>query len=143
MTIRKASPDTHQNCRSLLQKAVRRGCVSLIPKVVNHLVDVGDLDWLRNRVGVITFEECWPLGIRLKTKPEVREISRTLSEVALNVKQKDSAGLGSLAYELSKGDNTVISDPIADHPIRMIAEAIKKPIEFWIVSLDSVFWRKI
>ncbi len=132
MTIRKANPETHQTCRSLLQKAVRRGCITLIPKVINHLVNVGDMDWLKNRVNVITFEECWPLGIQLDSKLEVEEISRTLTEVAISVKQKDAAGLGAMAYELSKGDTTVISDPIADHSIQIISEAIKRPNEFWL-----------
>lgn len=131
MTIRKANPETHQTCRSLLQKAVRRGCVSLIPKVVTHLNEVGDFDWLRNRVGVITYEECWPLGTRLPAKPDIKEITQTLLEVAITEKQKDAAGLGALAYELSKGDSSVIVDPSADRAIRMISEAIKKPKEFW------------
>lgn len=131
MTIHKANPETHQTCRSLLQKAVRRGGISLIPKVVTHLNEVGDFDWLRNRVGVITYEECWPLGTCLPAKPNVEEIIQTLIEVALCVKQKDAAGLGALAYELSKGDSSVVSNPSADRPIRIIAEAIKKPKEFW------------
>ena len=131
MTIRKANLETHQLCRSLLQKAVRRGCVSLIPKVVNHLVEVGDLDWLRNRVGVITFEECWPLGIRLSGKSGIQDIVQILSEVAICSKQKDAAGLGAMAYELFKGDFSVISDLRVDRPIKIVAEAISRPKEFW------------
>ena len=138
MPFRKANPETHQNCRSLLQKVVRRGFVSLIPKVVNHLVEIDDLNWLRNRVRVITFEECWPLGSHIKAKLEVQEIIPILSEVAISKKQKDAAGLGALAYELSKGDGSVISDPIMDRPIQIIADAIKSPEEFWsLISRDA------
>lgn len=131
MSFRKANPETHQICRSLLQKVVRRGCVSLIPMIVNHLVEIDDLDWLKNRVRVITFEECWPLGNLINAKLEFQDIISILSTVAVSKKHKDAAGLGALAYELSKGDDSVISDIIMDHPIQLIADAIKHPDEFW------------
>lgn len=59
--MRKANPNTHQGCRSLLQKAVRRGEPTLVAKVVAPLYEIGDIRWLRQPVGMIIAEACWPL----------------------------------------------------------------------------------
>lgn len=131
MSIHKARPGTHQNCRSLLQKAVRRGCISLIPKVVNHLVDVGDYPWLVSRTGVIVFEESWPLGIMLDTELITGRITQILIETAISQKQKDAAGLGSLAYEFSKGDSSAFTDSSFYQPVQELAEVIRQPGRFW------------
>ncbi len=48
--MHKANPNTHQDCRSLLQKAVRRGESDLVVKVVDHLYEIGDIRWLKQRV---------------------------------------------------------------------------------------------
>lgn len=137
MTVHKASPDTHQNCRSLLQKAVRRGCISLIPKVVNHLVEVGDTPWLVSRTGVIVFEESWPLGILLEKELNAESISQILIETAISQKQKDAAGLGSLSYEFSKDDTSAFIDSFFFQPVQELAEAIRKPDSFWQSMKDN------
>ena len=51
--------------RSLLQKAVRRGYADLAERVVNYLLSVDDRAWLRKRLFVIAYEECWPIGSNL------------------------------------------------------------------------------
>jgi len=138
MTVHKVSPYTHQNCRSLLQKAVRRGCISLIPKVVNHLVEVGDTPWLVSRTGVIVFEESWPLGILLDKELNTESITQILIETAISQKQKDAAGLGSLSYEFSKGDSSDFTNSSSFQPVQDIAEAIQKPEGFWQRMKDNV-----
>ena len=61
MVIRKASPDTDQVARSLLQKAVRRGSASVAVATFRYLVAERDeLQWLRGRLAVMTVEEAWP-----------------------------------------------------------------------------------
>ena len=133
----KDNPD-HQICQSLLQKAVRRGCVDLIPRIIDHLVSAGQLSWLQQRTAVITFEECWPLGVQLIPEPNPAEITGILSRVAASVKFKDATGLGSLAYHLSLGDSSVLSGYPDDDPIRDVMKAIQDPPTFWEWCRKSV-----
>ncbi len=121
--MRKPNPQTHQACRSLLQKAVRRGSISLIHKIAHRLQSIGDADWLKTRTAIITFEECWPLGTNLHLKTDFEGILATLTEVARTVKVKEAAGLGVLAYEFSDGDTSVLSGTPEDQHIRSMAAA--------------------
>lgn len=129
--MRQAKPDTHQLCRSLLQKAVRRGCLDLVEITVNHLDQIGDRDWLKKRTAVITYEECWPLGNCFFNPPTVEEIIKILESTCNSIKNKNAAGLGSLAYEFSKGDRSMMSGTETDEPILRIASAIQSPQPFW------------
>ena len=113
--MRQPKSPTDQSARSLLQKAVRRSCPEVVARTLDYLYRVGDVSWLRQRVGVIVSEECWPLlhGWKL---PSARgrngsslqrvAIERVLRQAAVTVKCKDAAGLGSLAYAHSEGDST-------------------------------------
>lgn len=114
-----------------MQKAVRRGNVTLVEKVVSHLYDIGDRRWLKQRVAVIAFEECWPLGVNLEPMPDLASIIDFLTQVTQSVKFKDAAGLGSLAYALSEGDDSVLSGSATDQDIKIVANAIKRPKDFW------------
>jgi hypothetical protein len=128
--MRKPRPETDQACRSLLQKAVRRGNAELTKVVAEHLVKTGDKEWLKNRLSVIVFEECWALGGNLKfTKDE--NITEALIKTAKSVKIKDAAGLGSLGYALSQEDFSVLCNLPSDRDIKIISEAIKRPHDFW------------
>lgn len=133
--MRKPNPQTHQACRSLLQKAVRRGDVPLVRKIALHLSEVGDTDWLKTRTAIITFEECWPWGNNLPFKSgaiSLEDIIETLFHVTQSIKAKDAAGLGVLAYALSEGDTSMLSKIPEDQHIQRVYEAIKNPQEFWI-----------
>ena len=45
---------------SLITKAVRRGNVDLVEKTFNYLINIaGQRHWLKNRLAVIGYEECW------------------------------------------------------------------------------------
>jgi len=129
--VGKPNPQTHQACRSLLQKAVRRGNTSLVRKVAGHLQSIGDADWLKARTSIITFEECWPLGVDLQLKPDFEGILDILTRIAQTVKVKDAAGLGVLAYELSRGDTSVLSGTPEDQHIQRMVEVIKNSQDFW------------
>lgn len=134
MHMRKVNPNTHQACRSLLQKAVRRGNSTLVAKVVNHLYEIGDIKWLRQRIGVMVAEECWPLMVEWrppKKQEEQAVMVEVLSKLANSVKFKDAAGLGSLAYALSEGDRSVLTGCKEDGTIRQICEAIKDVKTYW------------
>lgn len=129
--MRQPLTKTHSACRSLLQKAVRRGDLSLIRKVASYLNGIGDGHWLAKRTAVIIFEECWPLGVRLDLTTEFTNTVNSLIRVAQSVKVKDATGLGTLAYALSTGDNSVLSGSLADRHIKIVSEAIKRPKDFW------------
>ena len=133
--MRKANPNTHQDCRSLLQKAVRRGNHTLVTKVVDHLYEIDDIKWLKQRVGVIIVEECWPLigEWELPKKPEEQQaaIRNVLSRAAMCAKFKDATGLGSLAYALSEGDDSVLTGSDEDADIKHVSAAIQRAKEYW------------
>ena len=141
--MRKANPNTHQDCRSLLQKAVRRGNHTLVAKVVDHLYEIDDIKWLKQRVGVIIVEECWPLigELELPKEPEEQQaaIRDVLSQAAMCAKFKDATGLGSLAYALSEGDDSVLTSSDEDADIKHVSAAIQREKEYWgwIVSQCS------
>lgn len=129
--MKQSNPSTHHACRSLLQKAVRRGSASIASKVAKHLWDVGDTRWLKTRVAVIYFEECWPLGAELNWGADRAGLAEALAHAARSVKFKDAAGLGSLSYALSQGDRTVLKGLQDDRHINIICEAINRPDDFW------------
>lgn len=133
--MRKANPNTHQDCRSLLQKAVRRGNPTLVAKVVDHLYEIDDIKWLKQRVGVIIVEECWPLIGEWELPKKVAEqhvaIRDVLSRSSISTKFKDAAGLGSLAYALSEGDDSVLTGSDEDTDIKHISAAIQREKEYW------------
>ena len=141
--MRTANPNTHQDCRSLLQKAVRRGNHTLVAKVVDHLYDIDDIRWLKQRVGVIIVEECWPLIGEWELPKKVEEqraaIRAVLSRAAISAKFKDATGLGSLAYALSEGDVSVLTGSDEDADIKHVSAAIKREKQYWewIVSQCS------
>ena len=122
----------NQICRSLLQKAVRRGAVSVAEKTVIHLIQNGETAWLKNRLGVIAFEESWAYVSRLQFTTNENSLIKQYTDLAKSSKNKNAAGLGSLAYELSRGVESVLvnNDPANRH-IKIIAEAIRRPDDFW------------
>ena len=105
------SSSPHELERSLLQKAIRRGNEELTEKVVRYLTNVGDTTWLKNRFPIIVFEECWTY-----TGLSYTALSRT-------VKNKNAAGLGSLAVKNNTSD---------DPTIRAVARGLENPVKFWV-----------
>lgn len=114
--------------RSLLQKAVRRGYADIAQKTAFVLASHGDSAWLRARTGVIVFEECWPNAHLLNSSSPSAVI---LQEVAHSVKNKDAAGLGSLAHALIEGDTTVLDQALEQKTVKIIAAAVKRPEDFF------------
>lgn len=115
----------------MLQKAVRRGDIELTGKLVNYLTQKDDFEWLRKRLAVITFEECWTYGLELTFESNVDVVNKHFLNLASAVKNKNAAGLGSLGYELSKGDVSVLDGVLSDRAIKIVAEAVKRPNDFW------------
>jgi hypothetical protein len=119
--------------RSLLHKAVRRGSVDLVLTTSALLKNFGSKEkrWYTGRAAILTFEECWPLGAELVFKRRYHSKVAALVKVTLAYKTKDAAGLGSLGYALSKGDRSVLTGLPDDKLIRLIANALKRPNDFW------------
>ena len=114
--------------RSLLQKAVRRGEVKIVEKVVKYLLSIGDIKWLGRRLTVIIYEECWTIGDQI-TDCNILEQYKNLT---LTVKNKDAAGLATLAAKYNEGNWSALrgTKPQRD-AITSVANAIKNPDAFW------------
>lgn len=129
--IRKANPDTDQISRSLLQKAVRRGSVEMTNLAIKSLLLKNDFDWLRKRLAVVTFEECWSYGLEVSYERDEEIITSHYLRIARTVKNKDAAGLGALAHALSLGDSSMLKGESDESAIKVVSEAIRRPKDFW------------
>ena len=88
---------------SLIQKAVRRGNVELVEKVFNYLCDKKGQDkWLRNRLAVIGYEECWPYANELDYSCGDYKLLEQYKAITCRVKNKDCDGLAYLAKRLNQ-----------------------------------------
>jgi hypothetical protein len=54
-----------------------------------------------------------------------------LGKVACSAKDKDAAGLGTLAYALAEGKPNVLVGAEEDRDVRIVSEGIRRPAEFW------------
>ena len=131
--IDKTGTNIDARFRSLLQKAVRRGNLELVYTTSALLGSLGarGKSWYRNRSAVITFEECWPMGRQLRFNKKFHSKVAALVTVAQSAKAKDATGLGFLAYALYGGDRSVLDGSDSDRHIKLIANAIKRPGDFW------------
>ena len=130
--MRKANPETDQVIRSFLQKAIRRGDDELTKQAIAYILKIDEFQWMRKRLAVMTFEECWNYGLTVAFDNDEDIIRKHYLELAKTVKNKNAAGLGSLAYALSKGDESVYQKDSGDKAIKIVSEAVKRPTEFWI-----------
>ena len=126
--------------RSLLQKAVRRGNTDLVFTASSFIESLGSKDkgWYRSQTAIITFEECWPLGTELIFNKKFHSKVAALIQVTRAAKIRDATGLGYMAFALSQGDGTVLTDTADDKAVKIIASAIQRPDDFW----QWVSWQK-
>ena len=129
----KSRPDTEAQYRSLLQKAVRRGHVDLVYTTSALLQSLSsrEKNWYRTRTAIITFAECWPLGCELIFNRKFHSKVAALIKVTQALKTRDASGLGYLASALSEGDTTVLDGTPDDKHIKIVANAIRRPHDFW------------
>jgi hypothetical protein len=129
----KSRSDIEARYRSLLQKATRRGHADLVlttSALLESLSSRGK-NWYRTRTAIITFEECWPLGSELIFNRKFHSKVAALIKVTRSTKSRDAAGLGYLARALIEGDTAVLNDTSDDKHVKIIADAIKRPDDFW------------
>ena len=126
--------------RSLLQKAVRRGNVDLVftTSAILETLTSTHKNWYLNQTAIITFEECWPLGTELIFNKKFHSKVATLIRVTRAAKARDATGLGYLAYAFYQGDSSVLSDTADDKAIKIVANAIQRPDDFW----QWISWQK-
>jgi hypothetical protein len=129
----KSRSDTETLYRSLLQKAVRRGHVDLVytTSALLESLSTKEKNWYRTRTAIITFEECWPLGRELIFNRKFHSKVAALIKVTRSLKSRGASGLGYLAYALHEGDHSVFDDTSGDKHIKIIANAIQRPQDFW------------
>ena len=128
----------HEIERSLLQKAVRRGNTDVVEKVVRYLVSVGDSAWLKKRLYVLAYEECWPLAIGINPDHLIAEYVK----ITTAIKNKNAYGLGHLARSYNDGNFKLDSSLTADQrtEIQDISHAINTPSKFWeLVEKDPKY----
>lgn len=118
---------------SLIQKAVRRGNVDLVEKVFTYILNNGGRKWLRDRLAVIGYEECWQYANTLDFACNDFKLLQQYKAIACKVKNKDCDGLAYLANRLNDLEETVLrGDRTQREAIQSIATAMKD---------DSIFWK--
>ena len=129
----KKKSDIDARYRSLLQKAVRRGNVDLIFTVCALIEGFGPAEKrsFPSLTAIITFEECWPLGAQLIFNKQFHSKVAALIHAARATKARGAAGLGYLAQALSEGDRSVLEGAADDLHIKILANAIERPKDFW------------
>lgn len=122
--------------RSLLQKAVRRGFSEIAKKTAVVISRCGDGPWLDTRISIIVFEECWPLSAKLAT---CNNKMKVLDVAAYSKKNKNAAGLGSLAFAVESGDPTPLHLFPTDDALKIVAAGLRRPNDFfgWIEKLTT------
>lgn len=119
--------------KSLIQKAIRRGDTEMTSRAFYHLLESGQFDWLRKRLAVITFEECWPYALNVTYDINEPLILKHCLNLAKAVKNKNAAGLGQLIYAFSKGNKSMLNGSGDDETIIELADDLNSPTSFWIV----------
>jgi hypothetical protein len=129
----KSRSDTEVLYRSLLQKAVRRGHVDLVftTSALLESLSSKEKNWYRTRTAIITFEECWPLGSELIFNRRFHSKVAALIKVTKSLKSRDASGLGYMAFALHEGDLSILDGSPEDKHLRIIANAIGRPDDFW------------
>ena len=125
--------DIDARYRSLLQKAVRRGNIDLVFTTSALIESLGQKgkNWFTSRTAIITFEECWPLGAKLKFNKKFHSKVAAIINVTQSAKARDASGLGYMAFALSEGDRSVLSGSEDDRHIKILSKAIERPKDFW------------
>lgn len=117
---------------SLLQKAVRRGNVELVEKVFNYLLSQQGSKWLKDRLLVIAYEECWPYAEKIYLPCNDYELLQHYKNITLNIKNKNACGLADLAMKLKGGkDVSNVGNSKDQNAISSVKNAILNPTEFW------------
>ncbi len=118
--------------KSLLQKAVRRADVELTEIIVKYLISIDEFKWLKSRLAVIAYEECWTFGSQLYDDQNKLKVLEQYLELAATVKNKNAAGLATLASKYHDGEwKALVGNADQKKAIKSVANAIGSPNDFW------------
>lgn len=129
--MRRASPDTDQGSRSLLQKGVRRGDWGIVHQTFSYIHHNEGLDWLRSRLAVMVTEECWSYIPEVTFENDVQTILKHYYEITHSVKNRNAAGLGALSYAFMEKGQEAFDNFEVTQEMRNIRGGISKQAEFW------------
>ena len=118
---------------SLITKAVRRGNVELVEKVFKHLLSKEGQDkWLKKRLAVIGYEECWPYANTLDFTCNNYQLLQQYKAFAVKVKNKDCDLLAYLANRVNDWEETAIRGNSTQRvAIQSVANGLKDDSKFW------------
>lgn len=118
--------------RSLLQKAVRRGNEYVIDQVFRYLLLNDNNLWLKKRLVVMGYEECWTFANQLNLECSNYELLQQYKALARKVKNKNAGAISDLARKLNEYEKTVlVGSDKEQKAIQSVANALKNPEEFW------------
>lgn len=119
--------------RSLLQKAIRRGCIDLLYTLCVVLEESGDKaqKWLRERTVLATLAECWPLAARLNPNGPFHSHVAAMIDLAGAPAIRGAVGLGHLARRGLPSDSGILDSPTRARDLKIVAAAIARPDDFW------------
>lgn len=125
-------PSKYEIEHSLIQKAVRRGNVELVEKVFNYLQSQQGSKWLKDRLLVIAYEECWPYAEKIYLPCSDYDLLQHYKNITLSVKNKNACGLAELAMKQKDGkDVSKVGNSTDQAAISSIKNAILYPTKFW------------
>lgn len=125
-------PSKYDVEHSLIQKAVRRGNVELVEKVFEYLLDKSQKQWLRDRLVVMAYEECWTYADKLLYPSIPHKVLAEYKSLTRTVKNKNAAGLAALAIKVKDGDRSAfVGDEKEQKAIKSVANGFTDPVGFW------------
>lgn len=104
-------------------------------QVADTLRQRGDGEWLRGRASVILFEECWHYARPSRYIPA--NPVDALIGIAQSVKNKNAAGLGSLAHAVSENDSSTSKLAEEHRAIRIVKTAMARPADFFKWAINN------
>jgi hypothetical protein len=88
---------------SLIQKAVRRDNVELVEKLFKYLLANNQKNWLKDRLVVMVYEECWSYAEKLDIICSDGKLLEQYKFLTSTIKNKNACGLAELALKSSEG----------------------------------------
>lgn len=125
-------PSVFELERSLLQKAVRRGNEYIIEKVFKYLLLNDKKSWLKKRLVVMGYEECWTYANQINLDCSNYELLEQYKTLARTIKNKNADGLADLARKLNEYEySALVGNNEEKKAIQSVANAMNYPHLFW------------
>ena len=118
--------------RSLLQKAVRRGNEYVIDKVFRYLLLNDNKLWLKKRLVVMGYEECWTYANKININCSNYRLLQQYKSLSRKKKNKNADGLADLARKLNEYERTaLVGNEQERKAIQSVANSMNYPDQYW------------